>query len=162
MKNKQTIKKIIIGLVVAIALLVVYSFLSSSEGTKPSSQGSLSSLAGMGSLGQVQNTDVSLANSEILKILGNIRSITLNDDIFSNPVFRSLQDSRFIILKPTRIGRPNPFLPIGFDVVLPSISIPEIEQPGDFFDTGEDPAPLDGGESDGGDIIIPEPVLPVS
>ena len=69
-------------------------------------------------MGQVKETDTSLANAEILRILGNIQNISLNDDIFTNPVFQALEDSRFVIPKPVRIGRPNPFLPIGFDSII--------------------------------------------
>lgn len=114
MKNKGTIKKILIGLVVAVLLLAAYAALNSEVETSTGTS-SLSSLVGQGSLGQVQETDTALANAEILRILGSIESITLDDDIFTDPVFRELEDSRFTIPKPTRIGRPNPFLAIGFD-----------------------------------------------
>lgn len=115
MKNKGTIKKILIGLVVAIAILGVYAAVTSTNDAGVSTTSSLSSLVGQGNLGQVQETDTALANAEILRILGSIENIDLDDDIFTNPVFRELEDSRFTIPKPTRIGRPNPFLPIGFD-----------------------------------------------
>lgn len=114
MKNKGTIKKILIGLVVAIVLLGVYAAVTSNNDDVQGAS-SLSSLVGQGNLGQVQETDTALANAEILRILGSIENISLDDDIFTNPVFRELEDSRFTIPKPTRIGRPNPFLPIGFD-----------------------------------------------
>lgn len=114
MKNKGTIKKILIGLVVAIVLLAAYATLNGNVETSTGTS-SLSSLVGQGNLGQVQETDTALANAEILRILGSIENINLDDDIFTNPVFRELEDSRFTIPKPTRIGRPNPFLPIGFD-----------------------------------------------
>lgn len=114
MKNKGTIKKILIGLGAAVLLLAVYAAFNSEVETSTGTS-SLSSLVGQGNLGQVQETDTALANAEILRILGSIESINLEDDIFTDPVFRELEDSRFTIPKPTRIGRPNPFLPIGFD-----------------------------------------------
>lgn len=114
MKNKGTIKKILIGLFVAIVLLGVFAAVTSNN-SDVQGNSSLSSLIGQGNLGQVQETDSALANAEILRILGSIENISLDDDIFTNPVFRELEDSRFTIPKPTRIGRPNPFLPIGFD-----------------------------------------------
>lgn len=116
MNSKKTIKKILIALAVVIALLVVYSLFAQNQGAAgQKSNSSLSSLVGGSALGQVRETDVTLANAEILKILGSIKDIQLDDDIFSNPVFTKLKDNRFIIPKPVRIGRPNPFLPLGFD-----------------------------------------------
>jgi len=140
MKNKKTIKNIIIGLVVAIIGLAVYSFLNPSEDQGDSS--SLTSLLASGSFGQVQETDTDLANAEILRILGNIQNITLDDDIFTNPVFRELEDSRFSIPKPIRIGRPNPFRPIGFDsnsTLVPAAPLDQLfeqnqEPSSDFFE----------------------------
>jgi hypothetical protein len=114
MKNKGTIKKILVALVIAIALLGVYAVITGSDETTGGTS-SLSSLVSQGNLGQVQETDTALANAEILRILGSIETISLDDDIFTNPVFKELEDSRFTIPNPTRIGRPNPFLPIGFD-----------------------------------------------
>lgn len=116
MKNKKTIKNIIIGLVVAIVLLGVYAAVDSTNQERRTSN-SLSSLIGSGSFGKIDESDTGLANAEILRILGSIQNIHLDDDIFNNPVFRELEDSRFSIPKPVRIGRPNPFLPIGFDVL---------------------------------------------
>ncbi len=118
MNDKKTIKKILIGLLVAIALLVVYSFLVPKDGEQANRGAGLSSLLDSSSLGQIQETDTKVANAEILKILGNIQHIELNDDIFSNPVFRKLKDSHFAIPKPLVIGRANPFLPIGYDIIL--------------------------------------------
>ena len=116
MKNKQTIKKILIGLVIAVALLVVYSLVAApNEGGQGSN--SLSSLLDTSSFGQIQETETNLANAEILRILGSIKSIQLNDGIFSNPVFHELKDAQFNIPKPVRVGRNNPFLPIGFDAI---------------------------------------------
>lgn len=115
MKNKGTIKKILIGLGVAIVLLGVYAAITSNNASTGVSTSSLSSLAGQGNLGQIKESDTALANAEILRILGSIENINLDDDIFTDPVFRQLEDSRFTIPKPTRIGRPNPFLPIGFN-----------------------------------------------
>ncbi len=79
---------------------------------------------------------------EILRILGSIQNISLEDDIFQNPVFRELVESGFVIPRPVRIGRPNPFLPIGFDSVTiqtnssTEIIIPDSTQtiPSGFFD----------------------------
>lgn len=115
MKNTQTIKKILIGLLIAVALLVAYSFVNQQDSGNSVGLGSLSSVIQGDS--NIDDEEVELANSEILGILGSIQNIQLDDDIFSNPVFRDLRDTRFTIPKPLQIGRPNPFLPIGFDSV---------------------------------------------
>lgn len=118
MKDKKTIKKIIIGLLVAVVLLGLYSvFVPSQDDTQGSSTSTLTSLLNSSVLGQVQESDIALANGEILRVLGSIESIDLDDDIFSNPVFRLLEDSRFSIPSPARIGRENPFIPSGYDAI---------------------------------------------
>jgi len=119
MNNKKTIQKILIGLGIAIALLVVYSMLA--PGTENQGVGEktgLTSLLDSSVLGQIEETDTKLANAEILRVLGGIRDIELKDDIFTNPVFKKLRDSNFSIPNPIQIGRDNPFLPIGFETLL--------------------------------------------
>ncbi len=118
MKNKKTIKKILIGLIIAIAVLILYSLFSSS-GNKNfvSLNNGLSSTSGSSSVGQINENDTTVANAEIIKILGSIEHIELHDDIFTNPVFRKLKDTNFAIPRPSIIGRKNPFLPIGFNTI---------------------------------------------
>lgn len=136
MKNKKTIKNIILGLVIAICGLIIFAVLNKGSNSGSESSSSLSSLIGSGSFGEIKESNTDLANAEILRILGSIQNITLDDDIFNNPVFKELEDSRFTIPKPVRIGRPNPFLPIGFDAtVLP--------------DNGDDGLPSDSGNEPG-------------
>jgi hypothetical protein len=127
MKNKKTIKNILIGLLLAIGLLIGYAVVTDGQNSEGSVSTSLSSLIGSGALGQIQESDTDLANVEILRILGNIQNISLEDDIFQNPVFRELEDSQFSIPKPVRIGRPNPFLPIGFDTMTTETETAPIE-----------------------------------
>ena len=116
MKDKKTIKNILIGLVIAIIALVAYSIFSSKTGTKKITQNSgLSSKLDSQTLGQIKESDTTVMNSKILKILGSIQNIELKDDIFANPVFRKLKDKNFVVTLPARIGRENPFLPIGYD-----------------------------------------------
>ncbi len=119
MKNKKTIKKVLIILLIAVALLILYSLFASQENSRKKI-GGLSSLIGSGTQGQVKETDVTLANAEILKILGSIQNIELQDDIFVNPIFKELKDTHFSIPKPVKIGRTNPFRPIGYEGLQPS------------------------------------------
>lgn len=54
---------------------------------------------------------------EILNLLADLRNISLDGTIFSDPVFRSLEDfSREI--QPQPKGRQNPFAPLGKDIIL--------------------------------------------
>lgn len=116
MKKKNTIKNIFIGFFVVLVLLIAYAAMNGGEGENgESGTSTLTSLLNANSLGQIQDTDTALANAEILRILGSIKDIKLEADIFDDPLFRELQDGGFIIPNPRTIGRPNPFLPIGFN-----------------------------------------------
>lgn len=54
---------------------------------------------------------------EILALLADLKSVRLDDSIFSDPVFQSLQDTSVeLVLEPK--GRPNPFAPLGQDSLL--------------------------------------------
>lgn len=57
---------------------------------------------------------VSAASSEdqdLIVLLLELRSIALNEEIFANPAFQSLQDfSQELVPEP--VGRPNPFAPL--------------------------------------------------
>lgn len=113
MNSKKTIQRILIILFIAVVILVGYSIVNQGEGNQEFSASSLRSAFEGGQ--EVDDSGVQLVNSEILEVLGSIQNIQLDDDIFSNPVFRDLRDTRFTIPRPIQIGRPNPFLPIGFD-----------------------------------------------
>lgn len=148
MNSKKTIQNILIGLLVAVALLIGYSLVNQ-EGGEEVNTGQLLSI--FQETGDVDDGEVQLANQEILRILSSIQNIELEDDIFSNPVFRDLRDTRFTIPRPVSVGRPNPFLPIGFDnVTIQEVEEEEVveEEPvveeetnednGEFFEAGQE------------------------
>jgi len=118
MKNKKTIKQILIALGVAVAILLLYAAFSGGFSQNQAQGGLVSKNGKSVSGGVVREGDVTVANQKILKILGSVNNIQLNDDIFSNPLFRQLRDSRFTIPRPIRIGRPNPFASIGAEMIL--------------------------------------------
>ncbi|MEX0652410.1 MAG: hypothetical protein WD153_03050 [Candidatus Paceibacterota bacterium] len=63
-----------------------------------------------------QNATVRGGDNELLLLLVNLRSITLNDAIFSEPAFKTLIDfGQQLVPEPT--GRQNPFAPIGSDSI---------------------------------------------
>ncbi len=56
--------------------------------------------------------DGSAPGSEFLSLLLSVKSIQLNDAIFSNPAFQSLSDSSISLTPDGNEGRPNPFAPL--------------------------------------------------
>lgn len=54
---------------------------------------------------------------EILALLSDIKSVQLDESIFSDPRFQSLQDTS-VDLKPEAKGRTNPFAPLGKDIFI--------------------------------------------
>jgi len=116
-KKNKNVTYILVGLVIAIVILIVYAMFAPSQQTVD--QNGLQSVvdgARAGSrIGDLDSNQAQLANSQILSVLSNIKNIQLEDDIFANPVFRDLRDSQLSIPDPVQIGRPNPFIPYGFD-----------------------------------------------
>ena len=90
---------------IAVALLLGYMFFFNNK----SDEGTLSSSADADLNGQ------SSVQQEFLPILLNVKSIKLDDSIFSDPAFQSLRDSSIVLVQDGNEGRPNPFAPIGFD-----------------------------------------------
>ncbi len=56
---------------------------------------------------------VGASGQQVLALLGKLKAIQLDNEIFSDPTFQSLQDFS-IEIAPQPIGRSNPFLPVGF------------------------------------------------
>lgn len=114
----STIKNTIIIIVVALILFGVYYFYFSGNKQEASLVSSLSPVSAQVATG---NNNASIANDFLVLLLG-VRSIKLNDAIFSDTAFSSLHDSSILLTKDAVIGRPNPFAPLGSDPVVPSTS----------------------------------------
>ncbi len=112
-KTRKSVKQILIVLGVAVLALIVYALLSGSGSKSLDKKSGLVSTQGKALQGQIREKDIDLANNRILKVLESVRNIQLNDEIFKNPIFLKLKDSRFSIPRPVRVGRPNPFASIG-------------------------------------------------
>jgi hypothetical protein len=125
----KTLKKIILVLVI-FALVGVGASLflgdAGSETTNP-----LQSL-GTGETGApltqsaITNTtvaDTEEINREFISMLLNLQTITLTDDIFSEPAFEALVDNTVRLNQPGNEGRPNPFAPIGSDTMFSSTDL---------------------------------------
>ena len=106
---KPKIKNIIIFAVIFILLVVVYVVF-----LRPKPAPSLIGTAGTPVTASAPIS--SQVGQEFLSLLLNIRSIKLDDAIFSNPAFGVLQDYTIILVPEGNEGRVNPFAPIGVDV----------------------------------------------
>jgi len=87
---------VIIGIVIAAAGVLYYFYSSDSGGALLTSS---------------EGTD-SPVSQEILATLGNLRTIRLDNSIFSDPLFMSLSDFG-VTIPPAAAGRRNPFAPVG-------------------------------------------------
>ncbi len=87
---------VIIGIILAAAAVLYYFYSSDSGGAVLTSS---------------EDTD-SPVSQEILATLGNLRTIRLDNSIFSDPLFVSLSDFG-VTIPPAAAGRRNPFAPVG-------------------------------------------------
>lgn len=60
---------------------------------------------------------------DLLKVLLSLNNIKLDDEIFSSPLFTSLEDFTLTLPSSGPIGRRNPFAPIGSDEVRSSATL---------------------------------------
>jgi hypothetical protein len=100
----KLIKKAIILVVVVIIIAVFWNIFSG----KKADDASLTVVEGEGSAFAL--TDDSIVEDTFLGTLLNISTLSLNDSVFGDPRFASLQDFT-VTLIPQSIGRTNPFLP---------------------------------------------------
>lgn len=90
--------------IITIALVVIAAFVAYIIFFTPERSAPLSVTAVSGAESAVEQ--------ELLTLLLELRSITLDESIFSDDRFRALKDlSQDIVTEP--IGRPNPFAPLG-------------------------------------------------
>jgi hypothetical protein len=70
--------------------------------------------------------EMSVVEGDLVSLLIELRSVKLDDSIFSNPAFRSLRDfSQELVPEP--VGRRNPFAPLGIELNTEPV-IPNQEQ----------------------------------
>ncbi|MCU0660620.1 MAG: hypothetical protein MUD00_03375 [Candidatus Pacebacteria bacterium] len=117
------IKNIIIFVAIFALLVVGYVLFFGNKAETPA----LTSTAGIsGSSTATTVTGTSDVGKEFLATLLNLRTIKLDDSIFSDPAFRSLQDFELALIPEANPGRLNPFLPLGSDIrttaAIPTVS----------------------------------------
>ena len=62
-------------------------------------------------------TNPTMSEQDFLTILLSVRKINLNQEIFKEPAFGTLQNSTIELIPDGNEGRPNPFAPIGTDPI---------------------------------------------
>ncbi|MDE2399601.1 MAG: hypothetical protein KGL67_01140 [Patescibacteria group bacterium] len=115
-------KNIIIFAVVGIALVLIYVFFIN----KAPEQTGLVSTSSNPVTSSTPTSDASNPNSlgskDFLAVLLNVKTIKLDNSIFSNVAFSSLHDSSIVLTPDGTEGRINPFAPIGSDAVVTPIN----------------------------------------
>jgi hypothetical protein len=115
-KMNSKIKNIIIISVVAVLLILIYIFFIKPA---PAEQNLVSSASQSAVSGDTTIPDQnSLISKDFLSLLLSVKSIKLDDSIFSDGAFLNLKDSTISLTPTGDEGRPNPFAPIGFDAVV--------------------------------------------
>jgi hypothetical protein len=117
------IKKFIIFIIIAGVLVFGFLFFTkkkTNDTNLVSSTVPSSPIAGVGS--NNSNSQNSLDTQDFLNILLDVKNIKLDDSIFSEPAFATLQDSTIVLVPDGTEGRSNPFAPIGFEkITTPAI-----------------------------------------
>ena len=97
-KQNQTL---IIVVALVVVAFVVYTFFFAGDSQAPV-------------LDQTAVTQASPEDQNLISLLLELKSITLDDSIFKDPIFLGLQDfSQELVPEPS--GRPNPFAPLDAD-----------------------------------------------
>lgn len=117
---KSTLRVIIILAIVTVIGIVLYSIFFKNSDTPATGNSSLSTTAGApiadtANVSGAALADAEAASRDFLALLLNIRSIKLDDSLFANPSFATLQDLSRPINPDTNPGRVNPFAPLGTD-----------------------------------------------
>lgn len=69
------------------------------------------------------SSEAAAGNADLINLLTQLRSLTLDETFFDNPTFRGLSDFSVEIL-PQPVGRQNPFAPFGLGGVPSTPSVP--------------------------------------
>lgn len=129
------VRNIIIFVIIAAILALAYIFVikpQSGPATLVSSTVSTTTSSMPGNTNGTTSTDVTAPASaqDFLNLLLNVQNIKLDDSIFSDPAFLNLHDSSIVLTQDGHEGRPNPFAPIGTDIMPPApVTVPTCTAP---------------------------------
>lgn len=110
------IKNILIIVAVIIVIVIAFVVINNMKSKNPSSDSALSSSSGNVTTTRsstASQTEVENFSNELLRLLGSLENLTLNDSLFFNPAFDQLTDITIPLRKEGNQGRRNPFSPIG-------------------------------------------------
>lgn len=106
-------------LIIAFVIILICAggYYYATSGTAPASTGGLQTSTPASASSSSASLDVNDAalGDKFLSLLLNMRSIKLDQSIFSDPAYLSLRDFTTAIPADTNPGRANPFAPIGSD-----------------------------------------------
>ncbi|MFA6300798.1 MAG: hypothetical protein WC609_00415 [Candidatus Paceibacterota bacterium] len=123
------IKNIIIFTVIAVVFILIYIFFIKPSPAQPNlvSTTNNPTLPNIDGTTPGANTPASVfVTEDFLALLLGVQQIKIDDTIFSEPAFIGLHDSSITLTLDNTEGRPNPFAPLGRDVmtVVPPSCIP--------------------------------------
>lgn len=107
---------------IGIATILVFGYLFFFKGD--TEEGFLSSSTNSDTENTGAVATQSTVAQDFLPILLSVKSLKLDDSIFSDPAFLTLYDSSIILVPDGNEGRPNPFAPIGSDIIVTSPPAP--------------------------------------
>lgn len=114
---KKILKPIIIAVCVALVGFGAYAYIAKK---KNADQGTLISSNAGASTPTNESTESEDISNHFLDLLLNLKNIRLDTSLFDAATFKALQDFSSPISPDPNPGRPNPFSPIGQDVVTVS------------------------------------------
>lgn len=112
------IKNIIIFTVIVVLLTLAYIFFIKKS---PEEQNLVSFSPTNTVLPDIGAGQDLLIAKDFLSVLLSVKSIKLDDTIFSDKAFINLRDSSILLVSPGNEGRLNPFAPIGYEAVTAPI-----------------------------------------
>ncbi len=118
------IKNVILFSGIAVSLVLVYMFFIKQK-PKEANLVSSSVVTQDASSNVSENINQNSAvTKEFLSVLLSVKGLKLDDSIFSDKAFVSIRDSSILLVPTGDEGRANPFAPIGFDYLRPSLTVP--------------------------------------
>jgi hypothetical protein len=127
-----TLKNILIFIAIAAASFSAYFFFLKPSSSTPelvsspvTTSNPLINTTGIVTSAEQGNGDNGVVAGEFLSLLLSVKSIKLNNTIFSENAYKSLRDSSITLTPDGNEGRPNPFAPIGNDVPNQEIEVKE-------------------------------------
>jgi hypothetical protein len=119
---KKLIKGVIIIIVVVAVIALALSLMKSKKEDSSALQSTTGATAGVLPGTQGENSEALTVSDQFLRLLLSMQNIELDQSIFVDPAFTSLEDFSVNIIPRNNEGRVNPFAPVGRDTASTSVS----------------------------------------